>query len=1069
MTEMESGIVAAIRKMLGSGLLSLSLFGGFIAPAIFAPALLTAAEPPPEIRAAAVRYYPNQFFIDEETGKPSGFAIDIMNEVTRIAGFTIRYVIFEETPLAIEALQEGRVDVIPGLSIDEVRKGSMDFTRPFDSTYIAIFVSATTTDIKGLEDLPNRRVAVIANSTGFHFMRKYSRVKTVVFHSLDEAVISLMTGSTDAFVNNASPVYHITRRAGLADRIKVVGAPLREFQRGIAVGKGKPALLGRLDGAVQELIALPKYQLIHDKWYSKPQEYWNARRAAGAGLILLILAAVVFAVIHYLSLRRLNRELKAALEKLRLHMENSPLAVVEFDREFQITNWSGQAERIFGWSAADAVEKKIDELRLVHEEDLPSTGELRGDILAGRRPRSINTNRNYRKDGSVAICEWYNSSLLDASGNLISVQSLVLDITARCQTEQKLQEAKILLEKTFASLEEVILVTDHQTRNIIACNAALQTVFGYTCEEMIGRNTEILHQDRAAYERIGRQAAAGLDAAGFYRTECLMKHKDGALFPTESMVTEMRNDLGERSGLVVVIRDITARKQAEEERLRLAAAIEQSGEMVLITDREGIIQYINPVLERITGYDRQELLGQTPRLLKSGRQDDAYYQELWETVSDGGIWKGHFVNRKKDGSFFDVDVTISPVRNLAGEITHYVSVKRDTTEQLKIKKMLIQAQKMEAIGTMAAGIAHDFNNILGAISGYTELSLEKIPADSRVKHYLEHIWASTQRAINLVRQILTFSRLGEKELVPIRVTPLIKETLKMLREIIPATIEIRLHAHAQEDKIRGDATQIYQVMMNLCTNAYQAMKDRGGRLDIELAEVRIDAGHDVDGSLPGLPPGSYLHLSVRDTGAGIDPLIQDRIFDPFFTTKKVGEGTGLGLSVVHGIITDYGGEIVLESTVGVGSAFHIYLPLMAEDMEMEVAETETAASDGRGTVLVVDDEETLAYMIREMLEDRGYEVTVKTNAVEALETFRGDPDRFDLIVADLTMPVMTGIELSENLMNLRDNIPVILCTGVMDDYIKEKANALGIKATLLKPVNMKQLMGLMRRLLPPVN
>ncbi len=593
----------------------------------------------------------------------------------------------------------------------------------------------------------------------------------------------------------------------------------------------------------------------------------------------------------------------------------------------------------------------------------------------------------------------------------------------------------------------------------------VKELLGYESEEVLGKTPFDLMPEEEAGRVEPLFAAIAAGRQSFRDLENCNRHKDGTLVILETNGAPIIDDSGAFRGYRGMDRDITERKRAEEDRLRLVAAIEQSGEMVMIVDKGGIIQYVNPAFERITGYTREEAVGKNPRILKSGRQGIDFYKGLWDVLNAGGTWQGHFVNKKKDGLLFEEDATISPVRNSLGDVTHYVAVKRDVTEQLKTEKQLFQAQKMEAIGTMAGGIAHDFNNILGAISGYTELSLAKIPPESRIKYYLEQIQASSQRAINLVRQILEFSRLTEKDRKPVSLLPLIKETVKMLREIMPSTIALRLNVRTEADAVLGDATQIYQILMNLCTNAYQSMKDKGGQLEIEL--VKTEAGEDIEDRIQGLTPGSYVEIIVRDTGTGIDPLIRKRIFDPFFTTKKIGEGTGLGLSVVHGIVRSYGGKITVESRVDEGSAFHVYLPLLAENPEASSWEPSKPLREGTGRILFVDDEEMLVDMAKEMLESHGYTVFAGTDSVQALETFRAHPEQFDLVITDQTMPAMTGIELARNITSIRPDMPIILCTGFLDSALEEKATEAKIREVVLKPVIIRKLIAKMQELLPP--
>ena len=386
----------------------------------------------------------------------------------------------------------------------------------------------------------------------------------------------------------------------------------------------------------------------------------------------------------------------------------------------------------------------------------------------------------------------------------------------------------------------------------------------------------------------------------------------------------------------------------------------------------------------------------------------------------------------------------------------------DITEQRRLEDQLRQAQKMEAIGTLAGGIAHDFNNILGAIIGYTELTLEDVTANEKVHRRLEKVLQSGLRARDLVSQILTFSRQTKKERRTISISPIIKDALKLLRATLPTTIQIHQHLETETDLIVGDPVQIHQVLMNLCTNAKHAMRKEGGTLEVSLTEATLQS--EESAALFHLDPGRFLKLTVSDTGHGIPPEITERIFDPYFTTKEKDEGTGLGLSVVHGIITEHGGAIRVSSEVGTGTTFQIFLPL-SEDQGVAQPKADKPILRGSENILLVDDEALLTESYGEILESLGYQVVTKTSSTEALETFRLQPRRFDLVLTDYTMPNMTGIQLAEALLKVRPDIPIILYSGFTEDITPQKAKSKGIKEMLSKPLSKHDLSAVLRRCL----
>ena len=384
---------------------------------------------------------------------------------------------------------------------------------------------------------------------------------------------------------------------------------------------------------------------------------------------------------------------------------------------------------------------------------------------------------------------------------------------------------------------------------------------------------------------------------------------------------------------------------------------------------------------------------------------------------------------------------------------------RQREVEARLEAQLRQAQKMEALGTLAGGIAHDFNNILGVIMGYTEMGLEEVTPGGSMERRLKEILRAGRRARDLIHQILTFSRQEECELRPFRLAPVVREITKLLRASLPANIRIRQELSYGPDLVLADPTQIHQVLMNLCANAAFAMRETGGTLTISLGEAE---------SVPGDPAGpdrnGFVCLGVRDTGPGIDPMILDSIFDPFFTTKKPGQGTGMGLAMVHGIVHGLGGEVSVQSEPGRGAVFHVFLP-RAEKEPAVHRDIEAPAPKGQGRILFVDDEHALADIGREMLESLGFNVSVETDARRALDLFRRNPHEFDLVVTDQTMPDLTGAELAGEILALRPDMPVILCTGFSETVSPEKAKALGIRDFLLKPVLKKDMAESIRRVM----
>jgi PAS domain S-box-containing protein len=502
--------------------------------------------------------------------------------------------------------------------------------------------------------------------------------------------------------------------------------------------------------------------------------------------------------------------------------------------------------------------------------------------------------------------------------------------------------------------------------------------------------------------------------------------------------------------------EITERKRAEGQLRFQAQLLDSVQESVVATDLEGRVTYWGKGAEALYGYRAEEVLGRPITCIVGSPDEKEEEQQRLRTVYETGAWQGQYVQQRKDGSPFWADTVIALVTDAHDQPCGFVGIDRDITarqqaeaERQRLETQLHQMQKMEALGTLAGGIAHEFNNILMAILGYTQLATSQVPPASAVSQYLQEVHTAGQRAKELVQQILTFSRPHDHSREPIELSGVIQDALKFLRASLPTTIEMRQHIALETGTVLANANQMHQVLMNLCANAAYAMRETGGILKIGVDAVEIDA--TVEASPPALHSGSYVRMRVRDTGAGIPVDVVDRVFEPFFTTKGIGEGTGMGLAIVHGIVTSHGGAITVQSTLGEGTTFTLYLPQMAQDPAPPSAPPAPIVPPGKGRLLLVDDEEMLARLGQALLERLGYEVVAHSSSLAALEAFQAEPSRFDLIITDQTMPVMTGATLVAELRHIRPDIPIILCTGFSHLMNAEKAEALGVDAFVLKP------------------
>jgi PAS domain S-box-containing protein len=605
-------------------------------------------------------------------------------------------------------------------------------------------------------------------------------------------------------------------------------------------------------------------------------------------------------------------------------------------------------------------------------------------------------------------------------------------------------------------------------------------MLGYEPEELIGQPSHSLwhhsYQDGAHFPDVECPIYQTLrDGKIHHLGDDFFWRKDGSGFPVEYTSTPILED-GRLVGAVVSFKDISDKKKAlrdlvlSENRYRAIASTAQDA--IILMDGHGRIAYWNPAAERIFGYTESEVLGRDLHGLLIPQRFASEFEKglarFWASGEGKAIGQVlEMVALRKGGKEFSVELAISALRQEEGwwavGIVRDISERvRERTEREGLQAQLRHSQKMEAIGTLAGGIAHDFNNILAAIMGYTELALLEA-GEGSLRDTLVEVRRASGRAKDLVAHILAFSRQGEMARTPVNVAPIIKETLKMLRASLPATIEIKQTMGQDLGKILADPTQMHQVLMNLCTNAAHAMRETGGVLEIGLTQVQLKEEPVLQTF--ALEPGSYLRLTVRDTGQGIAPAILDRIFDPFFTTKNRGEGTGLGLSVVHGIVTGHGGGIEVQSALGQGTTFSLYFPVLESITEIVEAVAVATPPTGKERVLLVDDEAALIEMGERVLVYLGYQVTTRTSSIEALELFRDQPDNFDLVITDYTMPNMTGGELAKHILAIRPGMPIVLCTGFSEVFTEEKAMAMGIQGYVMKPISIHDLARICRNVL----
>ncbi|MBX9681847.1 MAG: PAS domain S-box protein [Gemmataceae bacterium] len=644
--------------------------------------------------------------------------------------------------------------------------------------------------------------------------------------------------------------------------------------------------------------------------------------------------------------------------------------------------------------------------------------------------------------------------LSDLAGELAFGILALRSRQVQAETERALADSEFRYRQLFESNPHPMWVYDRDTLAFLAVNDAAIERYGYTRDEFLARTIADIRppEDVAKLRKSVARVKPGMNPAKYWR-HC---KKDGTLIDVE--ITSHTLDFAGRRAEVILAHDVTLRRKAEAELLKLSAAVTASADGVVITDTAGNIEWVNPAFTKITGYSLEEAIGQNPRLLKSGLEDEAFYQAFWDTIAAGKTWFGRIRNRRKDGSLYTEEMTVAPVRDEGGAIHHYIAIKRDATQQEKLEQRLQQAQKMEAVGQLAGGVAHDFNNLLTVINGFSEMVLASLPADSPHEMSITAIHDAGVRAASLTRQLLAFSR--QTVLTPkvLDLNMVVQDTQKMLRRLIGEDIVLSNDLEERLPQVKVDPGQIGQVLINVAVNARDAMP-KGGTL-----RIRTQSFTAVPGDNAPSGPGRYVVLSLSDNGCGMPPEVKAHIFEPFFTTKEVGKGTGLGLAMVYGIVEQSGGSTEVESEVGKGTTFRIMLPAVSEQAVERKATDSKAPARGGETILLVEDEEAVLALAQYALSSNGYRVLSASNATQALRIAAANPN-IHLLVSDVVMPGQDGRELAEILTKTHPKMKVMFVSGYMDDAILRHGIQQAEVAFLQKPYTPQTLAARIRQLL----
>lgn len=629
-----------------------------------------------------------------------------------------------------------------------------------------------------------------------------------------------------------------------------------------------------------------------------------------------------------------------------------------------------------------------------------------------------------------------------------------VDISPQHRAEMALRDSETRYRNLFMFSPDPIVV-DVNGEVALANTAALRLLGCQQDEDVIGKSLAafLTPQSQAAFADAMREAREGIVVPS---VELLMDTADRVSLIVDARMAPF--PLGHAQAVHIILRDVTGARALERERRRLATAIEQAAEAIVITDPNAHILYVNPAFERITGYSRDEVLGQTPRVLRSGRHSEEFYRDLWSTISAGHVWRGRFVNRRRGGTLYTEDATISPVIDDAGRIVHYVAVKRDVTAELEMEAQLEQARRLELVGQIAGGIAHDFNNVLGVVLGESDLALQQFGEDHPLVRPLKTIRAAAEHGAALTRQLLGFARAQPRAPIAFSLNAAIERCLPLLHGLAGDRIRIEWHPSPDLWTVQFDPNQLDEVLLNLMSNARDAISHHG-QVTIETANVTVGGAR---GERPrDMQPGDYVRLSFADTGCGMTPEVLAHAFEPFFTTKEPGRGTGLGLSTVHGIIRQSGGHIALRSEPGRGTRVDIWLPRIARETPTVVSAPPSApetavAGTTRARILLCEDQPSLLSLIQRMLQRKGHDVIAVSDPREAIRLAERSGDSIDLLITDLSMPHLDGHELVGRVNAIHPGIKCLLISGCVDDLLAQKTDAATYR-TLRKPFTSEEL------------
>ena len=1026
----------------------------------------------PVIRVVQDPGWPPVEFVDEH-GQPSGMTADYLTLIERRVGVTFERVRDLSWQEAYGRLKRWEIDMTTSVAVTPERERFWTFTKPYMKIPIVILTEADVTYVGSMRELAGKKVAVVDGYAVSDWIpRDYPDIRLVRVRNAKEGLDLLERGDVFAYIDNMLVVSYYLAKLKAAN-VKIAGATPYVNAQSMAVRKDWPILAGILQKALDS-ISKEERDDIYYKWVPIRYEH-------GFNYRLLWRALAVFAVILLWLVvwnRKLSREIRyrkraeadlsTSEQRFRQLFEAATMPMCFIDNEGALVDFNKCFVETFGYSREEIT--TLNEWQQFVCRD-PDYRRWAADTWQSSVHRAVEKKTLIEAGEYRLTCKSGETRTFVVSGAILgdNVLAAFFDITERQRAEEALLASQLRLTEAMDLAGIVYWEVDPKTVEFIF-NDPFYTFYGTTAEREGGYRMSreeygkrFVHpDDMYIFQQAAEKRLASKEREFQNDVEHRIVRRDGEVRHIFARIHVSRDATGRVTRYYGANQDITERKKQEEERAKLWSAVERAGEGVFMLTPDGsCFSYVNAAFCKAYGFTHEELVGKSTAMTRSDRHPQSFHDSLWSDLQMGKTWSGRQTRQRKDGALIEVETTIAPVRDTSGTIIHYVGVERDITQQLQLESQLRQAQKMEAIGTLAGGVAHDFNNILTVIMGLANLMQMSVGPDDRLRRHIDQIVLSSERAAELTRSLLAFSRKQQIDVKPHDVNAVVASTAKLLKRLLPEDVELRVNLADHSLVTLLDTAQIDQVLINLATNARDAMPN-GGSLTISILAVELEESFKKTHGFG--KPGRYVLLSVSDTGIGMNEETMARIFDPFFTTKEVGKGTGLGLSSVYGIVKQHGGYVDVTSKVLKGTTFDVYLPLVNTVARHATAES-FQVKGGSETILVIEDDADVRKMMITVLSDQGYTILEAANGETAIRVFDEHKDATSLVILDVVMPGKNGREVLDVIARLNPLIKAIFVSGYTGDIVLDKGVQEDGVDFLEKPISVAKLLSKIREVL----